>query len=131
MTPALQQFDFDNSQYERPNLNWICGHAAEGLACRIGPDSKGRCCGVAECQPRREYDRWVCTRPTSAGGACNQGPMSDGTCAHPIPPCSPVRSLRAKRGLMVRWAIVVTIGFVFPFRGLGFDQPLQILVEAL
>ena len=110
--PPLQKFDTTSSQYERPNLNWVCGRVEDGEACRVGPDSKGKCCGVAECQPRRDGDRWNCTRPISAGGACDMGPMSDGTCCHPIPPCVPVRTLRAKRGLMVRWAVVLTIGFL-------------------
>jgi len=110
--PPLQKFDTISSQYERPNLNWVCGRAADGEACRVGPDSKGKCCGVAECQPRRDGDRWNCTRPIPAGGVCDMGPMSDGSCCRPIPTCVPVRTLRAKRGLAVRWAIVLTIGFL-------------------
>jgi hypothetical protein len=110
--PPLQKFDTTSSQYERPNLNWVCGRTADGEACRVGPDSKGKCCGVAECQPRRDGDRWNCTRPISTGGACDTGPMSDGSCCRPIPPCVPVRTLRAKRGLVVRWAVVLTIGFL-------------------
>ena len=110
--PGLQKFDYLNSRYERPNLKWVCGRAQDGAACRNGPDSKGQCCGVSECEPVREGDRWICTRPPSAGGPCELGPMSDGVCAHPIPPCVPVRTLRSTRGLVVRWAVAVTIGFL-------------------
>jgi hypothetical protein len=108
----LQSFEFNRSRYERPTQDWICGHAADGRACVAGPDASGRCCTTAECQPRRDGDRWVCTRPASSGGACDPGPMADGTCACPIPPCVPVRSIRARRRLAVRWAVVASLGFV-------------------
>lgn len=117
--PRLQRFDFGSSAYERPNQRWVCGRAATGEACRLGPDSKGRCCVVAECQPRRDGDRWVCTRTNAAGGACECGPMADGTCSRPIPPCVPVRSMRARRGLTVRWAVAATIGFLAVVLGVG------------
>ena len=28
--------DFDESRYERPNKNWLCGHTCDGCPCRIG-----------------------------------------------------------------------------------------------
>ncbi|MBT5894529.1 MAG: hypothetical protein HOH61_01415 [Rhodospirillaceae bacterium] len=40
------------------------------------------------------------------------GPLPDGTCCRTIPTCTPRRSLRAMRGLWVRWATALTIGFL-------------------
>ena len=33
--------EFDDKQYERPTQNWICGKAAEGQPCSIGPSPAG------------------------------------------------------------------------------------------
>ena len=114
----VQKFDFRDSDYERPNQNWICGRTALGDPCRIGPDGKGCCQADFECHPRRDDDRWECTRPPIAGGACENGPLPDGVCCKAIPSCTPLRSLRAKRGLWVRWATALTIGFVALIIGL-------------
>ena len=51
MKEQLPSPEFNRHQYERPNQNWVCGHAAEGKPCRIGPDNKGRCRATYECQP--------------------------------------------------------------------------------
>ena len=112
MTKFLQKFDFRSSDYERPNQKWVCGRAAMGNPCRIGPDGGGQCRAQFECTPRLVGSRWECTRADSAGGACDAGPLPDGTCCKAIPRCVPVRSLRAKRGLVTRWAIGLTIGFL-------------------
>lgn len=108
----LQLFDFLSSGYERPNRKWVCGHAADGQACRNGPRSDGRCGGISECRPANQDGRWVCTRPAADGGPCDGGPMPGGACAHPVPPCVPVPSLRTTRGRTVIWALVATIGFL-------------------
>ena len=110
MTEQLQQFDHDKSQYERPTQKWVCGWAAEGDACHRGPDNSGRCHGTSECAPQRRGDRWHCTRTVSCGGQCEQGPMPDGKCSRPIPPCQPVRSLRAKRAITVWGVSAITLG---------------------
>lgn len=112
MTRWLQSFDFRKSPYERPNQTWVCGRAAEGCPCRVGPDRHGRCRATAECQPRRDGERWVCCRSRAAGGPCAEGPRPDGTCAHPIPPCTPVRSHRARRGRAARWAAALAVGLL-------------------
>lgn len=101
---------FDATQYERPVGNWVCGHACEGKACRIGPSRWGRCQATAECQPVKTGDRWRCTRTKGEGGPCPDGPRPDGSCCRPIPKCQPVRTLRAKRGLVTRWTCAITIG---------------------
>ncbi len=101
MSEQLPAPDFDSQNYARPNQNWICGHACEGNACRQGPDEKGRCRATAECKPVLETrpgetkGRWRCTRP---GGACESGPLPDGSCCRPIAKCSPVPALRVWRG---------------------------------
>ena len=101
MSEQLPAPHFDAQNYARPNQNWICGHACEGSACRLGPDEKGRCRATAECKPVLETKpgetkgRWRCTRP---GGACGSGPLPDGSCCRPIAKCSPVPTLRVWRG---------------------------------
>jgi hypothetical protein len=119
--------DFNRHQYERPNQNWICGHAADGKSCRIGPDGKGHCRATSECQPALETKpgetkgRYKCTRPAEYGGPCAHGPMPDGTCGRPITKCVPVRSLRAKRKLLTLCVVTLTAGILLvglcgPFR---------------
>ena len=101
MSEQLPAPDFDAQNYARPNQNWICGHACDGNACRQGPDANGRCRATAECkpacqiQPGETKGRWICTR---SGGACESGPLPDGSCCRPIAKCSPVPTLRVWRG---------------------------------
>jgi hypothetical protein len=108
--------DFDASRYERPNKRWICGHACEGCPCRVGPRPTGRCRATTECAPRlalkpgETKGTWVCTRPADWGGPCEDGPLPDGTCCREIPRCRPVRSLRARRGLVTRAAVAACVG---------------------
>ncbi len=133
MKEQLPSPDFNRYQYERPNQNWICGHAAEGKPCRIGPDSKGHCRATYECQPALKVKpgetkgRYECTRPAEYGGPCSQGPLPGGTCCRPITKCVPVRSLRSKRKVLTICvlaftAAVLLIGLCGPFRP-GFVNP--------
>ena len=107
--------DFDENRYERPNQNWICGHTCDGCPCRIGPTPSGACRATTECKPlltTKEGETkgtWKCTRPKDFGGACPTGPQPDGTCCIVIPKCQPVRSLRARRGLLTRVVIAVSV----------------------
>ncbi len=112
MNLPLQQFDLSHSSYERPDQRWICGHAAEGKACPLGPSLLGRCRATGECEPSKKGDRWFCTRAAHQGGPCSQGPLPDGRCCHPIAPCQPVRSFRARRGLWTLSVTALTLGFV-------------------
>ncbi|GAB4547972.1 MAG: hypothetical protein Tsb0013_08190 [Phycisphaerales bacterium] len=119
----LQQFEHDRSTYERPNLDWVCGRAACGKPCALGPDHTGGCHTTAECVPTRSGDRWICARPGALGGACEAGPRPDGTCCRPIVPCTPVRSLRSVRGSIVRWTAAAALGVVLLMLGLpGSDE---------
>ncbi len=113
MTKRLQMYDHKSSTYERPGRKWVCGHAEEGNACRRGPNSSGQCRTKSECRPFLDGDRWVCTRPESAGGPCTDGPLPDGTCARPVPPCVPVRSLRSQRFRTAQLVVAATLGFLF------------------
>jgi len=97
--PVLQLWRFDESEYDRPNQAWVCGKQADGHACRIGPDAGGVCLATYECMPRKDGAHARCTRPESAGGKCSEGPAKDGTCAHAITKCHPVRSWKSKRRL--------------------------------
>ncbi len=103
MKEQLPSPEFNAHLYERPNQNWVCGKAAEGNACRIGPDGRGRCRATFECRPALELKegetkgRYKCMRPADFGGPCEQGPLPDGTCCKAISKCAPVRSLRARR----------------------------------
>ena len=112
MVKPLQQFDFRSSPYERPDKDWVCGHAADGKACQIGPDKKGNCRAIAECKPGKDGDRWQCSRSALQGGPCPDGPNPDGSCCKPIIRCQPQRSWRAKRGAVVKWAIGLTLGLL-------------------
>ena len=115
MIKWFQNFKFDQSQYDRPGGKWVCGWAAEGRACHVGPDGGGRCIARHECTPINKRDRWSCARSKEFGGRCAQGPLPDGTCCHPIPPCQPVMSIRARRGALSRWSALFVLGLVLLF----------------
>lgn len=119
--------DFDESRYERPNQPWVCGHTCEGCPCRVGPSPSGECRATTECQPLlvtkegESKGTWKCTRQKEWGGTCETGPHPDGTCCKAITKCQPVRSVRTRRGLVVRSVIalsvaVLLIGFGKDFR---------------
>ncbi len=119
--------DFDESRYERPNNNWLCGHTCEGCPCRIGPSPSGECRATAECKPQpvvkegETKGTWKCTRPKDWGGPCETGPLPDGTCCRTISKCQPVRSLRAKRALVTRVFVIACIGVLL----MGLCGPLR------
>lgn len=108
----LQLFGFDQSAYERPAQKWVCGWASQGAPCHRGPDAKGHCCGGFVCQPKQNGSRWECARSAAAGGACANGPLPDGSCCQSIVTCRPVRSWRARRGLVVAWTLALTAGIL-------------------
>jgi hypothetical protein len=101
--------------YERPNDKWVCGRMDEGKPCRLGPDGRGRCRTVAECtpaldlKPGEDKGRYRCTRPAEFGGPCAEGPLPDGSCAHPQPRCAPTRSWRNRRGVFTWWVLGLTV----------------------
>src|SRR5205807_2515376 len=108
----LQQFDSGRATYDRPNQSWVCGWTEQGNPCRLGPDARGNCRATFECNPIRKGDRWLCTRPESAGGPCTEGPRPHGSCSQPIPKCRPVRTLRAKRAVTTLFTIALTMGML-------------------
>ncbi len=105
-------FGFDENDYARPNQPWVCGWAADGNACPLGPTKRGGCRSAFECVPYRDSDTWTCARIRSHGGACEEGPLPDGTCCRPIPKCSPVASLMARRRLLSFCVFALAIGVV-------------------
>ena len=122
MNGPLPGPDFDAQNYARPNQNWTCGHACEGAPCRLGPDDKGRCRATAECKPLLETKpgetkgRWRCTRP---GGACEAGPLPDGSCCRPISKCSPRPTLRLIRGRLTLATVVFSVATLLIVLGHG------------
>lgn len=78
----------------------------------MGPDRRGRCQGAFECVPANKNGKWQCRRPASQGGLCKEGPNSDGSCCHVIPPCRPRRSLRSARGAVSAWSALLAIGLL-------------------
>ncbi|HAT50273.1 MAG: cytochrome c3 family protein [Nitrospirae bacterium] len=95
MKYSLQSSNYKETDYERPNPEWVCGRHHLGQPCRRGPDPHGGCQGHGACDPVQRGDRWFCTRPDIAGGPCSTGPLPDGGCGQPILPCVPLRSHRA------------------------------------
>ena len=117
MNFPLQQTDHRASRYERPNQKWECGWACEGAGCAAGPDARGRCQVHRQsiCEPRKDGDRWVCTRLSVDGGPCVAGPRPDGRCCRPAgthPACSPRLKLRARRGRVVGAVAAATLGLL-------------------
>ncbi len=109
MMKRLQSFDFNRSPYQRVSDQWVCGYAAEGRPCRLGPTAKGRCQSQGECEPRHDGKEWLCTRSEALGGPCEEGPGRDGRCCNQRPPCVPQASLRRKRGKVTFWATALTV----------------------
>ena len=118
MKGFLQLFGFKESRYDRPNQEWVCGPTPDGKACPCGPDAQGRCGATSECAPLRKGDRWFCTRPTTFGGPCAEGPAPDGTCCRTRLKCAPVRSVRTRRALTVQLTVALTIGLLLMVFGL-------------
>ena len=107
--------DFDESRYERPNKDWICGRTCDGCPCKVGPSPNGECRATTECKPQlvlkegETKGTWKCTRSKDWGGPCETGPLPDGTCCKAIPKCQPVRSLRNRRGLLTRAFVTLCV----------------------
>src|ERR1700730_17120994 len=112
MRRLLDQLSFKKNRYARPNQDWICGHADERHPCPLGPDKGGRCRNTGACFPAKSGDRWLCTRREAQGGKCTEGPLPNGACAHPIPPCQPKPSLRRTRGQLTWLFVALTLGIL-------------------
>ncbi|MGE4605783.1 MAG: hypothetical protein AAEJ52_03470 [Myxococcota bacterium] len=118
MSREIQPRGFQESPYERPDHNWVCGWTESGGACPRGPTPDGRCDVSHECTPMRNGERWSCTRAPAYGGACDDGPMPGGTCSRAVSRCQPERTLRAKRGRLTRWATSIAVaGLVLSVAG--------------
>jgi hypothetical protein len=112
MRRLLQSIIYNRKLYDRPQDEWICGRAAQGCPCVFGPGADGECRATSQCLPAKIGDRWVCTRAISLGAACGPGPLPDGACGCPVPPCWPQRSLRAQRGRLTWFTVCAALGVV-------------------
>ncbi|HEX3798980.1 MAG TPA: hypothetical protein VH413_09790 [Verrucomicrobiae bacterium] len=123
MKDQLPSPDPDSSHYVRPTQQWICGKAAEGQSCRIGPDCHGNCRAVSECAPVLEVKpgdakgRYKCTRPPEYGGPCENGPLPNGSCGRPITRCQPIRSLRNRRKVVTSFITMLTVALLLVAMG--------------
>jgi len=97
MSEPLQEFDWKQSQYQRPTQGWVCGRLVDGEPCGHGPDSRGHCQMQSQCEPEKVGDRYLCTRLPAHGDKCSAGPLPDGTCPQRNDKCQPKRSLMRKR----------------------------------
>ncbi len=107
------------NNYLRPNLNWECGHLAQGCPCTFGPTFKGKCTASAECVPNITEGAWQCSRPQHRGGVCQTGPDKDGKCCHTHTVCVPTRSLRLKRKVFGFSMACIALGFLLIVFGSG------------
>lgn len=108
--------DHQHSEYQRQTAKYRCGRAARwGAPCWQGPDARKKCGGTTECKPVKRGDRYYCQRPESAGGACIEGPLPDGSCAHTHPPCRPRANIRYLRGRLALLGILFIIILVAIF----------------
>lgn len=117
-------FQFDENAYARPNQRWVCGRSAEGNACPLGPTSRGHCRAAYECAPYQKGDTWHCARTKANGGACDDGPLPDGTCCRSIEMCQPVRSLLAQRGVVSFCVFAAALGIVLIMVGVPWRNAL-------
>ncbi len=112
MRRLLQSIIHNRKLYDRPQDEWVCGRADEGCPCVFGPGSKGECRATCQCLPAKKGDRWFCTRAISLGGPCTPGPLPDGACGCPVPPCTPLQSMRARRTRLTVLTVSLAIGVV-------------------
>lgn len=104
----IQDLSFKVSRYFRPFEPWHCGGQVDGTKCLLGPDKKGNCRAIQDCNPELENKTWSCTRSELLGGECKAGPTAHGGCGRRRPPCKPTRSLRARRR-SVAWLTAATV----------------------
>lgn len=109
----LQDFSHRRSRYERPTEKWVCGNVKNGVCCPQGPDANGQCKVTCLCTPYKKGDRWYCSRSELNGGPCDPGPGPDGKCGCPIVPCTPVLSVRARRGRVAFLVFAAAVGTLF------------------
>ena len=93
-------------------VNWICGKAAEGQTCRIGPDGSGRCRAELRMRPHAGSQARRDKRPLQMHPPCRirrplrkNGPLPNVQGGRAIVRCQPVRSLRSRRKVFT-WSVV-------------------------
>lgn len=116
--PGISTGGLQNN-YQRPNLDWVCGHLADGCPCVHGPTVGGKCGGRQQCAPVRDGALWRCTRAVAHGGACHEGPSATGQCCQQRSPCAPQRSLRFQRRVFTTGVLLATVGVLLIIWGSG------------
>ena len=112
----FENADHKNADYDRQSCPYRCGRGSKWRKpCWQGPDSSGKCGGMAECVPLRRGDRHYCQRPQYAGGACKEGPLPDGSCIHTQTPCRPVASIRSLRQRITLLGLILIIALMTIF----------------
>ena len=109
--------------YDRPNQAWRCGNEENGCPCSVRPTPQGSCPEATECNPVRDGDRWICNRPATRGGPCDDqspggGPTPDGQCCL-IQKCQPRKTLRSHRKHWIRGAAIFAFGALLMLFGSG------------
>jgi len=129
----LQIYQFWRTRYDPVTHKWLCGHSMTGTPCNQGPDKAGHCHASFACEPHRKQQRWYCTRSVVAGGSCKPGPFPDGTCCERIQGCDPIRSLRGKRGMAIRYVLAFSfltlLLLIVSKFGLSFISPGDLSVQ--
>lgn len=135
MSTPLQEFAPDKSTYERPTQPWVCGRAADGCPCHIGPSSSGDCQAHLECVPFRDGDGYRCSRPPMWGGPCEKGPHPDGSCCQTVILCQPRRSTRERRRIFSVCCCGIVLGVLLlvfgadPASRNGFTSPGELTLQ--
>jgi predicted CXXCH cytochrome family protein len=120
------------NSYNRPNFPFRCGRGATwDKPCAGGPNADGSCGGITACAPRQTGDRYVCRRSALNGGACEDGPLPDGTCCLSQLPCQPRRTLRSIRFRLSLFALVILAALIGAFGSSGdlFSQKAPLLID--
>ena len=117
-TMSEVKVDTESFSYNRHH-DWVCGRTVRGNPCPLGPSGRGVCRVEKQCRPAWRGEQWVCTRCEEQGGPCDTGPGADGTCSCPAEKCTPVRSVRARRGVLALAATTVTVAVLI----FGFGSP--------
>ena len=103
----LQDLSYKVSKYFRPMQKWQCGGLEDGSQCSLGPDKKGQCWLMYQCQPNKNGDTWECTRSEQLGGKCKVGATPHGQCGQQRTPCKPVRNLRSRQVWFGAFALII------------------------
>ena len=108
--PDPNRYNHKESRYERPKNRYRCGRARIwGKSCHLGPTQDGQCGGTTECLPVATNNGAECRRPN---GACDRGPMPNGSCRHRHTPCTPILSAKIQRTRLNLVAAILMLALI-------------------